>query len=288
MEEEDESRDIEQGNPGNRAYRDTKEVEEVGEWMKYEEPIDLVDTNEESIYESLIEKMPSCSLNFDFRIGKGDPSNLRIPCMIGRKFITNAYIDLDSPMNVMSLACYNAIRNHGYEFKGHNFIGIGRDMHVFVRNMSHVMDFTILENIEANIDPSLSHVVFDRPFIKITKLILDKEQGLITFTDGIKKVTFKTPYRDSEMDDLTSDEHDLLSSRVILSEDYYRRGCERASDIESGVYMNVDKLGPSYKEETNILMRYLKLMEIEDLVMFDKENPGSALDFRMDDSWMTI
>ncbi|GJW52551.1 hypothetical protein Tco_0096636 [Tanacetum coccineum] len=218
----------------NRACRDMKEVEEVGEWMEYEEPLNLVDTNEESIYESLIEKMPSCSLNFDFRIGKGDPSNLRIMCMIGRKFITNAYIDLDSPMNVMSLACYNAIRNHGYEFKGQNFIGIGRDMHVFVRNMSHVMDFTILEKIKANIDPSLSHV----------------------------KVTFKTPYRDSEMDDLTSDEHDLLSSRVILSEDYYRRGCERASNIESGFYMNVDKLGPSYKEETNILMRHLKLMEI--------------------------
>ncbi|GJW41286.1 hypothetical protein Tco_0067131 [Tanacetum coccineum] len=148
------------------------------------------------------------------------------------------------------------------EDKGQNFIGIGRDMHVFVGNMSHVMDFTILEKIKANIDPSLSHVVFDRPFVKITKLILDREQGLITFTDGIKKVTFKTPYRDSEMDDLTSDEHDLLSSRVILSEDYYRRGCERASNIESGFYMNVDKLGPSYKEETNILMRHLKLMEI--------------------------
>ncbi|GJV35723.1 hypothetical protein Tco_1408200 [Tanacetum coccineum] len=153
--------------------------------------------------------------------------------MIGRKFIANAYIDLGSPMNVMSLACYNAIRNQGYEFRGQNFIGIGKDMHEFVGNMSHVMDFTILKNIKANINPSLSQVVFGRPFVEITKLILDREQGLITFTDGIKEVTFKTPYRDSEMDDLASEAHDLLSSRVILSEDDYRRGCERASDLES-------------------------------------------------------
>ncbi|GJY19136.1 MAK10-like protein [Tanacetum coccineum] len=176
------------GIKSDRAYRNEKEVEEVGEWMEYEEPLDLVDMHDESIYESLIEKMSSCSLNFDFRIEKGDPSNLKIPCMIGHKFIDNAYIDLDSPINVMSLACYNTIRNQG-------------------------------------------------------------EQGLITFTDEIKEVTYRTPYRDSEMDDLTSNGHDLLSFRVILSKDDYKRGCERASDLESGFYKDIDKLGPSYKEE---------------------------------------
>ncbi|GJW08432.1 hypothetical protein Tco_1570855 [Tanacetum coccineum] len=137
--EEGESQDIERDNLDDRVCRDTNEVEEEGEWMEIE---------------------------------KGDPSNLKISCMIGRK-----------------------------------------DMHVFVGNMSHVMDFTIIENLEANIDPILSQVVFGRPFVEITKLILDRERGLITFTDGIKEVTFKTPYKDSEMDDLTSEGHDLLSSR---------------------------------------------------------------------------
>ncbi|GKB11262.1 hypothetical protein Tco_0845185 [Tanacetum coccineum] len=46
-----------------------------------------------------------------------------------RKFIANAYIDLDFPMNVMSLAYYNAIRNQEYEHRGLNFVGIGNDMH---------------------------------------------------------------------------------------------------------------------------------------------------------------
>ncbi|GJY57589.1 hypothetical protein Tco_0456704 [Tanacetum coccineum] len=228
---------------------DRCEIVKQEEWMEYEELLDLVDTHNEPVYESLIDKMQSCSSNSNFRIKKGDPSNLKIPCMTGRKFIANAYIDLDSPMNVMSLACYNAIRNQGYDFRGQNFVGIGRDMHVFVGIMSHIMDFTILKNVEATIDPSLSQVVFGRSFVKITKLILDREQGLITFTNGIKEVTFKTSYRDSKMDDLTSEGHDLLSSKVILSEDEYRRGCERASDLESGFYKDIDKLGPSYKNE---------------------------------------
>nr|GEU37736.1 protein kinase-like domain, concanavalin A-like lectin/glucanase domain protein [Tanacetum cinerariifolium] len=132
------------------------DIEKEGEWMVDEQPLDLVNMRHDVVYESLIEKMARCSLNFDFRIEKWDLSNLKIPCMIGRKFIANAYIDLDSPMNVMSLAYYNTIRNQGYEYRGHNFVGIGKDMHIFVGNISHVMDFTILKNVKANIDPSLS------------------------------------------------------------------------------------------------------------------------------------
>ncbi|GJT64735.1 hypothetical protein Tco_1016215 [Tanacetum coccineum] len=80
-------------------------------WLDVEEPLNLVDTSEESVYESLIREIPKCSLSlrFDFRIEKGDPRNLKIPYMIGHKFTANAYIDIDLPMNIMSLAYYNSI-----------------------------------------------------------------------------------------------------------------------------------------------------------------------------------
>ncbi|GJT47819.1 protein kinase-like domain, concanavalin A-like lectin/glucanase domain protein [Tanacetum coccineum] len=212
----------------------------------------------------------------------------------GPKFIANAYINLDSPMNVMSVSYYNAIRNRGYEFRGQNFVGIGKDMHVSVGNMSHVIDFTILENIEANIDPSLFQVVFGRPFMEITKLILDREQGLITFTDGIKEVLFKTPYRDSKINDLTSEVHDLLSSRVILSEDDYSRGCERESDLESGFKLIWISLIHHIKRKLKgyISIRHLRLMEVgktkEESRYICEEKPESSSDFCLDDSGMTI
>ncbi|GKC84268.1 hypothetical protein Tco_1139985 [Tanacetum coccineum] len=215
MKEERESSDIgnDDKNIENEAYKHEPELGGEEEWMEYKQPHDLVDVRDESVYESLIEKMPSCSLNFDFRIEKGDPSNLKISCMIGCKFIANAHIDLDLPMNVMSLAYYNTIRSQGYEHRGLNFLGIGMDMHVFIGNMSY--------------------------------LILDREKGLITFTDEIREVTFKTPYKDPKMDDLTSEGHDLLSSRVLLSDDEVRRGCESVLDLENRFYKDIDKLGPS-------------------------------------------
>ncbi|GJW00622.1 hypothetical protein Tco_1555873, partial [Tanacetum coccineum] len=149
------------------------------EWLDVEEPLDLVDTSEESVYESLIKKMPKCSLNYDFKIKKGDPRNLKIPCMIGHKFTTNAYIDVDLPMNIMALAYYNSIRKNGYEYKGRNFVGLGKDMHVFVGNISYVIDFTILENVKINIDPS-----FEDDYDRGCRKPSDLEEGF--YRDTIK------------------------------------------------------------------------------------------------------
>ncbi|GJY89168.1 hypothetical protein Tco_0503796 [Tanacetum coccineum] len=198
--------------------KDTTDIDSLGpnrnddgiEWLDVEEPLDLVDTSEESVYESMIKEMSKCSLNYDFRIRKGDPRNLKIPCMIGHKFMANAYIDVDLPVNIMSLAYYNSIRKNGYEYLGKIFVGLGMDIHVFVGNMSYVMDFTILESIATNIDPSLSNVVFGRPFVEMACLAINRKYG------------------------------------VIPSEDDYDRGCRKSFDLEDGFYRDTIKLGPEY------------------------------------------
>ncbi|GJU01711.1 hypothetical protein Tco_1112049 [Tanacetum coccineum] len=196
-------------------FKEEIEEGEEGEWLDIEEPLDLVDTCEESVYESLIKEMPRCSLNYDFRIEKGDPRNLKIHCMIGHKLIANAYIDVALPMNIMSLAHYNSIRKNRYEYRGQNFVGLGKDMHVFVGSL--------------------------------TCLAINRKHGLMTFTNGIREVTFKTPYKDPKRSELTSEGHDLLSSRVILSEDDYDRGCRKSSDLENEFYRGTIKLGPEYR-----------------------------------------
>ncbi|GKB33162.1 hypothetical protein Tco_0872563 [Tanacetum coccineum] len=73
-----------------------------------------------------------------------------------------------------------------------------------------------------------------------------KKHGLMTFTDGTKEITFKTPYKDPERSELCSEGHDILSSRVILNEDDYDRGSRKPSDLEEGFYRDTIKLGPRY------------------------------------------
>ncbi|GJR13035.1 hypothetical protein Tco_0795687 [Tanacetum coccineum] len=74
-----------------------------------------------------------------------------------------------------------------------------------------------------------------------------KKHGWMTFMNGNREVTFKTPYKDQKRNELTSEGHDLLSSRIILSEDDYDRRCERPSYLESMFYKDVNKLGPEYQ-----------------------------------------
>ncbi|GJT25976.1 hypothetical protein Tco_0895913 [Tanacetum coccineum] len=66
------------------------------------------------------------------------------------------------------------------------------------------------------------------------------------FTDGTKEITFKTPYKDPERSGLSSEGHDLLSSKIILSEDDYDKGCRKPSDLEDGFYRDTIKLGSEY------------------------------------------
>nr|GEV87714.1 hypothetical protein [Tanacetum cinerariifolium] len=68
----------------------------------------------------------------------------------------------------------------------------------------------------------------------------------MTFTDGIKEITFKTPYKDPERSELSRQGHDLLSSREILSEDNYDRECRKPYDLEDGFYRDTIKHGPEY------------------------------------------
>ncbi|GKB47335.1 hypothetical protein Tco_0898088 [Tanacetum coccineum] len=120
-----EQRDVPQPKPNDPTAIDKIKPsmgDEDIEWLDVEEPQNLVNTSEESVYESLIKEMPKCSLNYDFRIKKGDPRNLKIPCMIGHKFTANAYIDIDLPMNIMSLAYYNSIQKIGHDYRGRNLV----------------------------------------------------------------------------------------------------------------------------------------------------------------------
>nr|GEZ14927.1 hypothetical protein [Tanacetum cinerariifolium] len=92
----------------------------------------------------------------------------------------------------------------------------------------------------------LFNLIFWQPFVEITCLAKNKKHELMTFMDGTKEITFKTPYKDPERSKLSSEGHDLLSSRIILSEDDYDIGYRKPIDLEDGFYRDTIKLGPEY------------------------------------------
>lgn len=176
------------------------------------------------------------------KIRRRDPNNLKVPCMIGHKHFHNVYIDMCLPMNVMSLFHYNNICRWGLIYKGENIVDRDHEVQVFVGNMTFTMDFTIVDNIEDYIDPRLSQVVFRAPFCEITDLIVDDRNGIMNFTDGIRRISYQTPYKMKEFEGIDCDGLDKLDSKLVLCDDDIRRGCKNTFDLSCGLFKEVNKL----------------------------------------------
>ncbi|GJW74486.1 protein kinase-like domain, concanavalin A-like lectin/glucanase domain protein [Tanacetum coccineum] len=136
------------------------------------------------------------------RIRAGSPNNIKISCMIGHFFRKHAYIDLESPINIMSRRQYNQIMTYGLRSrlkpsnpnKISNFVGRIRGLKIFIGSFAYGCDFMILEDTTSIIDGHLGEMVFGRPFIEGTGLVYNDEEGTIMFKQDDEKITFKMPH----------------------------------------------------------------------------------------------
>ncbi|GJV21196.1 hypothetical protein Tco_1370216 [Tanacetum coccineum] len=91
-------------------------------------------------------------------ITEGCPSNLKIPCNIRHVHVEKAYIDPNSPLNIMTRMMYNWIMRRKLNPKENlnrgvsNFTGRINVMHVFVENFTYIVEFMIVEDISSIID----------------------------------------------------------------------------------------------------------------------------------------
>ncbi|GKA16358.1 hypothetical protein Tco_0696105 [Tanacetum coccineum] len=110
---------------------------------------------------------------------EGCPSNLKIPCNIGHVHVEKAYIDPDSPLNIMTRMMYNWITRRKLDPRENsnrrvsNFTGRIKGIHVFIGNLTYIVDFMIVEDISSIIDPRLSQVVLGKPFMEISNMTHD-------------------------------------------------------------------------------------------------------------------
>ncbi|GKD32145.1 MAK10-like protein [Tanacetum coccineum] len=143
-------------------------------------------------------------------ITEGCSSNLKIPCNIGHVHVEKAYIDLNSPLNIMTRMMYNWIMriklNPRENANGgiSNFTGRIKGLHVFVGNFTYVVDFMIVEDISSIIDPRLSQVVLGRPFIEISNMTHDLPEGVVRFTNGNNEVAYKMPHKIEQYNSLSN------------------------------------------------------------------------------------
>ena len=121
--------------------------------------------------------------------------------MIGHIFREHTYIDLRAPVNVMSRRYYNMIMSNKIEPRRDpynpnrlcNFVGRVKGVQVFVKNFTYICDFMILEDMSGIIDQELGDVVLGNPFVNTSKMIYNKDEGIVTFPEEAECVKYKMP-----------------------------------------------------------------------------------------------
>ncbi|GJZ30219.1 hypothetical protein Tco_0575266 [Tanacetum coccineum] len=126
--------------------------------------------------------IPSLFLRNPIIVG-GSPSNLKIPCNIGHVHVEKAYIDLNSPINIMTCMQYNWIMRKQLEPREdpESIIGI---------------NFMIVEDISLIMDLRLSQVVLGKPFVEVSNMTRDLLIGVVKFTIGDDEIAYMMPLQD--------------------------------------------------------------------------------------------
>ncbi|GJV93768.1 protein kinase-like domain, concanavalin A-like lectin/glucanase domain protein [Tanacetum coccineum] len=212
------------------------------------------------------------------------PNNIKISCMVSHIFKRHTYIDLESPINIMSRRKYNQIMT--YELRSRkkpsnpnkisNFVGRIRGLKIFIGSFAYECDFMILEETTSIIDHHLGEMVFGRPFIKETDLVYNKGEGTVMFKQNDEKITFKglTPWRYSGKQNLW-DSAPIPYPHSPMKKTLAMEGCTTTK-----AYLS--KMSTSKTEVTGEELEVLRQPHIsdEDSSTFDSEDEEYAMDIK--------
>nr|GEW78846.1 MAK10-like protein [Tanacetum cinerariifolium] len=107
-------------------------------------------------------------------------------------------------------------------------------------------DFMVVDDISSIIDPRLSQVVLERPFIEVTNITHDLSEGVVKFTKKIMKLPIKCLHKIEQYNSLSSIENEYTKSVYLRNEEDKRRGVDYAMSKILGFYKKCLELGPEY------------------------------------------
>nr|GEV41589.1 hypothetical protein [Tanacetum cinerariifolium] len=150
------------------------------------------------------------------KVRTGNLNNVKFSCMIGHFDKKQAYLDMESPINVMSRIHYNWIMSKR--------LGLRRKPSNPVKIWS---------------------IISRKPFVEATGLVHDIEQRTITFEKDKEKIVFKMPHKMEMFKhiDFTDIKTDHIPLFVIESDDDSSRKTHYFDSLD---------LGPEYKHDKNV------------------------------------
>nr|GEX48741.1 hypothetical protein [Tanacetum cinerariifolium] len=165
-------------NQGDDLILTIKEGEVIEEFRTRDDDLDIGINDYPSYYD------------YDKKIHIDCAHNLKFSCMIGFEFTHANFFPL-LYVNVMSKKFHNSIIKGKMEYKGNNVVGTLMNVPIFVRTFSAVMDFTVLENMDAYRDEGMGDDIVGEPFLREVGIKAKRFEGTTTLYKDDKSVTYQ-------------------------------------------------------------------------------------------------
>nr|GEX30487.1 retrotransposon Orf1 [Tanacetum cinerariifolium] len=188
------------------------------------EYFDIFPTRSELAYHKYLMCSPIPLIFLRNSITEGCPSNLKIACNIGHVHVEKAYIDPNSPLNIMTRMMYNWTMRRKLDPRDNSNRG----------------------DISSIIDPRLSQVVLGKPFMEISNMNHDPPEGVVRFINMTDEVAYKMPHMIEQYNSLSNLEKEHTKSVYLSNKENKRRGVEYVMSKILGFYKESLELGPEY------------------------------------------
>ncbi|GJU49188.1 homeodomain-like protein [Tanacetum coccineum] len=177
--------------------------------------------------------------------------NLMFSCMIGFEFVHANFFPI-LYINVMSKKFYNSIRKDKLEYKENNVVGSLMNIPIFVGTFSILIDFAVLEDMDAYRDEGMGAVIFGEPLLREVGIYAKWFEGMITIYNGNEKVTYQMVWSHPRFKHHNNEQCNKIPPLLKVSEEDKMNGISHSYQKLKNFYKGVLNLGPEYVRDAKI------------------------------------
>ncbi|GJU26225.1 hypothetical protein Tco_1164846 [Tanacetum coccineum] len=138
------------------------------------------------------------------------------------------------------------------EYKGNNVVGALMNIPIFVGTFSILMDFAVLEDMNAYRDEGMGDVIFGEPFFREVGINSKWFEGMIIIHNGNEEVTYQMVRSHPRFKHHTNEQCNKIPPLLKVSKEDMMNGISYSYQKLKSFYKGVLNLGPEYVRDVEM------------------------------------
>nr|GEW12723.1 hypothetical protein [Tanacetum cinerariifolium] len=173
-------------------------------------------------------------------------NDLNVPLKLRRDQVDDLMPSIEEGGVVEEFRARNDARMDKLEYTGNNVVGALMNIPIFVRTFSVLIDFVVLEDMDAYHDEGMGDVIFSKPFLREVGINARWFEGMITIYNGNEEVTYQMARSHPRFKRHTNKQCNKILPLVKVSEEDKMNGISHPYQKLKSFYKGVLNLGPEY------------------------------------------